>query len=207
MKADHDGVIRQEWRPQPTHPPAVSARAGPEIVTSEPLAPATKPFIVSSDIRVEEWIDRLEALVDDEIEAGEELSDVEIIAEAVGLLQNATDRALADVVDKLRVETGALRRSLDSVTASLSATRRKQVEERAAMRARITDLEGKLAEQQRTYAVEAERWLSELRTLAAEQAEQRAVADLRHSRTGRSHSAKVQMRLLRRELEQEAKAS
>jgi hypothetical protein len=208
-----DAIIREQWLDENSsilRQPPDPVRAARSI-TAAPAASAAPSLDASEryEARFAAWERRLEEALDDDIENGGDggLTGADIAPWLAASILEMVDQAVASVLEKTRIETGALRRSLEVERERRTADRRRHVEERGAMCARIADIEGKLANQEKAHAEDCEQWRDELRLLSAELAEQRAVADLRHSRAGRSHSAKVQMRLLRRDLEQEAKGA
>ena len=214
MKFDPDGVIREQWTPQPLpHAPVVATRAGPEIVNARaPVSPAApRVTLVDSDElfdqREAQYAEAIEEAIAEDEDGAVEYSGSTIAPWLAACVLAEVDKSVGAILEKLRDETGSLRRSLDSVTASLAASRRKAVETRGLLRAKIRDLETALEAERKERAEEAESWRGELRLLSAELAEQRAVAELRHSRSGQSHRAKVELRLLKKQFEAEAKGN
>jgi hypothetical protein len=198
VKPGSDGVIRQEWivddHPIP-HAPTTPTRAAATVVTPAPIDRA--PPVASVAGRVGEWNDRLQAIVDDEIEGGgEELSAVELIAEAVGSLQNAVDRALA-VLERQTGETAG------EAASEIAALRLKVAELEEARRAdedRHRREVARLAKRMETIGAEVDEVHDALRLEAAEAAEARSITRLRTSSWMRRHNATVGLKLAQREL-------
>jgi hypothetical protein len=201
VRIDPDKIHRTEWHAQPIrgHAPVTAVRAGP--VTTSRATVERKPSVASADTRISQWQERLQDRVDDEAENGEELSAVELVAEAVGLLQNATDTALA-VVDRqageARAETQgeltALRKRVNDLEEARRADADKHQRELAKLLKRLEAFETKTGEQ-------VDRVHAALRVEAADAAEARSVARLQMSSRGKLHRARVQQRMAVKELE------
>ena len=160
-----------------------------------------EPPVATVDTRIGEWTDRLQELVDDEVEAGEELSAVELIAEGLGLFQDAVDKALGRLERETAGRFDPQIKGLHAKIVSLTADRAADQERHGA---EVRSLRREIAQQAKDHAAEGERWRDELRTLANELAEMRALDRLRHTRAGRSHDPAMALRLARKELEREA---
>jgi hypothetical protein len=206
VRVDADGVVRQEWGRQGSEAdgdanPAVDGRA--QYGRAPAVRDAREPPVASVERRIGEWSDRLQDLVEDEIEGGSEaLSAVELIAEGLGLLQNAVDKALAglerEMVNRFGGEIEGLHAKVAALEADWAADQKRQ-------RAELLGLRTELAVQAKDHASEVEQWRGEITLLQTELAEQRSLDRLRNSRVGKSHAAEVQLRLVRRQLEREAK--
>jgi hypothetical protein len=94
-----------------------------------------------------------------------------------------------------------LSRRIDDLVAHYTMERA-AAEERHACE--IASLRSALTRQAKDHAAEAEVWCDELRLIANQLAEQRAVSRLRESRAGEAHDAQVKLRLVHRELQREA---
>jgi hypothetical protein len=211
MRPSSDGVIRQQWTNEdsslPRRPPEAirmsrSIETDAPAVSAAPSPDSDKAY----DLRLAAWGQVLEEAADDAAENGDgEISAVELGPWLAANLLQAIDQAVAGGVAQMRTEMGALRRSVEFLSEQRRADRRRHVEARGLLRAKIRELEGRLEDQERTHASEAARWRDELRTLANELAEQRSLDRLRHSRAGRSHAAAVELKLVRAELAKEAR--
>ena len=201
MKADADGVHRTEWRAQPIldHAPVVATRAAATITTHDRIERASRaPPVASVERRINEWVDRLQDQVDDAVEDGEGLSDVELVAEAAGLLQNATDTALATLDRQIakageahaeaQGEIDALRRRVNDLETARRADADRHQRELVTLTKRLEAFE-------KTSSVEIEKVRAALRIEAAEAAEGRSIERLRSSSWSKLHRAKVEQRL------------
>jgi hypothetical protein len=215
MKAGPDGVVREQWLDKDSamlRQPPEPIRAARSIETVDAPAASAAPSADADWLfnqRFEQWEARVAEAVDDDVENGGdgELSAAELAPWIGASILEMVDRAVAGVVVQMRTEMGSLRRSLEASAEQRRADRRRHVEERGAMRVRIADLEGKLADREKAHAAEAESWRDELRLLSDQLAELRSIDRLRHSRAGRSHDAAVALRLARKELEREAQGA
>jgi hypothetical protein len=191
-------IIREQWVDRDSS----LARQPPEPVrTSRAIetvdAPAAPSPVASAEARVNEWTDRLQDLVDDELEAGEELSAVELIAEASGLLQNAVDNALdrleREMASRFGAEIEGLHAKIVSLTADRAADQERHRREVAGLVVRMQKLELET----RAEVGEAH---DAVRLAAAEAAEGRSIERLRQSSWKKRHDSRVGMKLTQREL-------
>ena len=161
--------------------------------------------VVSVDTRAEEWNDRFERIVDEELEgSGEEPDAGALIAEGLALLQNATDKALGHLERQL---IDHFAREVATLSANIAKLEGDRAAERKRHRNELAGLRMELAQQAKDRGAEAERVAAEIQLLQGELAEQRAVDRLRHNRSGRSHDAAVRLKLARSELERQAKGA
>jgi hypothetical protein len=160
---------------------------------------------VSVESRVAEWTDRLQDLVDDEIEGGgDPPSEVELIAEAAGMLQRAVDVALSSLehsVEKAAAE--AALKAADTIAVLREEVQRLQSARRldAERHRRTVDrLAERLKEQEGELAAKVDKIKDALTLMEAEAAEARSVDRLRTSSWHKRHRALVQQRLVQRDL-------
>ena len=143
MKPSADGVIRQIWPQDVSDRPAASVTKH----AADTPAPSSDEEALF-EARLDAWEARIEEAVDEDVEDGGDgvLTAASVAPWIAANLMAVIDREIAGVLVKTRVEMGVLRRSLDSVTTSLAAARRKAVETRAALRSQITALEKQIVE-------------------------------------------------------------
>jgi hypothetical protein len=208
MRPDRNGIVRTEW---PTGSQADGANKSPEAVDGRaqygraPERRADKASVVSVESRVAEWTDRLQDLVDDEIEGGgDPPSEVELIAEAAGMLQRAVDVALSSLehsVEKAAAE--AALKAADTIAVLREEVQRLQSARRldAERHRRTVDrLAERLKEQEGELAAKVDKIKDALTLMEAEAAEARSVDRLRTSSWHKRHRALVQQRLVQRDL-------
>jgi hypothetical protein len=200
------GIARSQWKTEDhplAHGPVTPTRAAATITTHE--RPRKPPSVISADTRVAQWADRLQDIVDDEIEGGgDELGVVDLIAEAAGLLQNATDTALA-VVDRqagearaeAQSEIAALRKRVNDLETARRAAEERHRSEMAGLMKHVEAVEA-------TTRAEVEEVHGVVRLMSAEAAEARSVERLRSSSWSKRHRVKVGQRMAARELAKDA---
>jgi len=155
----------------------------------------------SIESRINEWDRRLGDIVDDEVEGGgEEPSDVELIAEGLGLLQHAVDRALATrerQTDQAAGEAADAIAALRQQVARLEDARRSDQERHRREVARLAE---RMETLETTIRADVGEVHAALRIEAAEAAEGRSIARLKQSSWMRRHNATVGLKLAQREL-------
>jgi len=204
MRQSPDGIVRQEW-PSDAHleggldqNPDVGGRA--QYGRPPAARDAREPPVASVNTRIGEWSDRLQDLVDDELEGGgEEPSAGELIAEAAGLLQNAVDRALVNIERQIGEAAGQAANviaALERRICELEDARRSDQERHRRLGERMQRLELQTrAEVDEVHAA--------LRIEAAEAAEGRSIARLKQSSWMKRHNSRVGLRLVEQELERD----
>jgi hypothetical protein len=137
------------------------------------------------DQRLAAWESRIEEAVDDAAENGEgEITAAEPMPWAAASLLEMVDRSIADVVDKLRTECGALRRELEVERERRMEERRRRVTGTAALRKQIAGLEAAQRAQAETHAAalaEMRKALAAVEVSAARDRAHRRLLDSRRS--------------------------
>jgi phage terminase small subunit len=182
VRPDLDGVHRQEWRGVALpHGPVVAVRAAATVVT--PRAPATPSAAALYEARMAAWERRIADAVDDAAVNGEaELTAGELTPWIAANLLETVDREIAGVVDKLRVEAGALRRELESERERRMDERRRRVTGTAALRKQVAALDAALQAQAAAHAAalaEMRKGLAALELGAARDRSLRRLTDAR----------------------------
>jgi hypothetical protein len=197
MNPGRDGIVREAWRTGD-----LGDEPGASGSAHYGKAPKPEP-VMSVAARAGEWERRFRDLVDDADE-GEEPDDGALAIEGLAALQHATDKALArlerQLVDRLTNEVVELAARI----AGLEAARRADEERH---RVAVAGLCADLASQRKLAVSEVEQQRAENLLLHNELAEVRAVDRLRSSRAGRSHEARVKLKLARKELQRQAQES
>jgi hypothetical protein len=210
MRPDADGIHREEWLGQQIpHAPVTAIRAAATVITSHPPADRSTPTptLLSVEAYASRWGNWLEQRSQEaaEAEGGEEAISVDpLLAEGLGALQSAVDRALAklehQLTDRFAAEAAELR-------ANIAAAEAERAEDRERHRVDAQRLCAEAAVRRNEAAAEAKRQRAESLLLHNEIAEMSAVDRLRTSRAGRWHAARVQLKLVRADLEREAKGA
>jgi hypothetical protein len=205
MRPSADGVVRQEWPPN-------AHLEGDEPNESEcgnygNVRSSAAPALQSLEVYADRWSEWLTQRAEEAAaaEGDDEAVPVDpLLVESLAALQHAVDKTFVrlerDLAERFAGEAEELRTEI----ARLKADR---ADDQERHRAEIRGLRTKLARQANDHAGEIESWRGETLVLQNEVAEVRAIDRLHHSRAGRSHAAAVELKLVRAELERQAKGA
>jgi hypothetical protein len=153
---------------------------------------------------VDRWDAWLAAIQDDEVSGGGDLlTETELLATGLAQVESFAATLAQSEAGRRQTAVKILTRAVTRLSQETAAARQRHEAEIAALKLTNSELRAEINRQRSERAHEAEAWRDELKLLANELAEQRAVSRLRESRSGRAREAEVRLRLLRKELERE----